>query len=68
MIGEKGADLVKALWLQDENTIRYERDAEKTKPLSKKDDDAANKKSTNKKLKATANKKVNVFATNATAA
>lgn len=65
MVAEKGADLIKELWLQD-NTIRYERAAEGS-ASSKKVDGVASKKVNNKKVPATTSKKVNVFK-NATAA
>lgn len=67
MVAEKGADLIKELWLQEQdNTIRYERAAEES-ASSKKVDGAASKKVSHKKVQATTSKKVNVF-TNATAA
>lgn len=66
MIGEKGADLVKDLWLQDDNVVRYERDAKKS-AASTKAEGTFTKKSINKKTRAAISKKVNVF-TNATAA
>lgn len=68
MVAEKGADLVKELWLQD-NVIRYERDAEKIEPHNKNDDANVTtiKKINHKKIKAATIKKVNV-STNATVA
>lgn len=68
MVAEKGADLVKELWLQDntDNAIRYERSAKESEP-AKKVDGVANKKINNKKIQAATSQKVNVF-TNATAA
>lgn len=67
MVAEKGADLIKELWLQ-ENSIRYERDAQKSAPPSKKvTGGTTTKKSIKKKNQAATSKKVHVF-TNATAA
>lgn len=65
MVAEKGADLVKELWLQEitDNTIRYERDTTESKPSKKVD----GKKASKKNIKAATSQKVNVF-TNATAA
>lgn len=68
MVAEKGADLVKELWLQDntDNAIRYER-AAKEPEFKKKVNGTATKKANNKKFQAVTSPKVNVF-TNATAA
>lgn len=64
-VAEKGADLVKELWLQDntDNAIRYERSAKEPGPNKK----VASKKAIDKKVQAETSQIVNVF-TNATAA